>query len=214
VGRYEIGDATLGRETARTIDVTLRGRSDLGSEWTLGAFAHDFRDYLYLQPTGATTDGLPEFRYRQGDARFVGLEAEWRHLLQRGDGARQQARWELRLAGDLVRGSLSGGDPLPQMPPARLMAGLSRSSGAWNTRLDLHWTAAQGRVAPGESSTHGGLAVDLALNWAGRWRGLSVSAFIKGSNLLDRDLRRHVSPLKDYVPLPGRGVAAGLRVGF
>ena len=213
VGRYEVGDATLGRETARTVDITLRGaNADLTSSWSVGLFAQDFRDYLYMQPAGVVTDGLPEFRYRQGDARFTGLEVEWRHLLRSGTASR--AKWELRLAGDTVRGTLRNGGPLPQMPPARLMAGLERSSGAWNARLDLHWTAAQGRVAAAESPTQGGLALDLAVDWTGEWRGVAVSAFLKGSNLLDRDLRRHVSPLKDYVPLPGRGLAAGLRLGF
>ena len=212
VGRYEIGDATLGRETARTVDLALHGRSaDDASRWSVGWFAQDFSDYLYLQPMGVLTDGLPEFRYRQGDARFAGLEAEWRHRLP---PTATGAEWELRLAGDLVRGTLHGGAPLPQMPPARLMAGLERRSGAWNARLGVQWTAAQGRVAIGETSTHGGLAADFAIDWTGKWRGLSVNAFLKGSNLLNRDLRRHVSPLKDYVPLPGRGLAAGLQLGF
>ena len=80
--------------------------------------------------------------------------------------------------------------------------------------LDLYWTAAQGRVAAGEPPTGSGLEVDFAVDWGGEWHGMPVSAFMKANNLLDRDLRRHVSPLKEYVPLPGRGVAAGLRLWF
>ena len=94
------------------------------------------------------------------------------------------------------------------------MAGLARGTGAWTARMDLYWTAAQGRIAPAETPTRGGLAGDFAVDWSGTWRGLTISAFLKGSNLLDRDLRRHVSPLKEYVPLPGRGFAAGLRLWF
>jgi iron complex outermembrane receptor protein len=42
--------------------------------------------------------------------------------------------------------------------------------------------------------------------------GLSV--FLRGSNLLDEEARRHVSPLKDYAPLSGRAISGGLRLEF
>jgi iron complex outermembrane receptor protein len=38
--------------------------------------------------------------------------------------------------------------------------------------------------------------------------------FLRGSNLLDEELRRHVSPLKDYAPLPGVSFLLGVRAGF
>jgi iron complex outermembrane receptor protein len=38
--------------------------------------------------------------------------------------------------------------------------------------------------------------------------------FLRGSNLLDEELRRHVSPLKEYVPLPGRSLLLGVRASF
>ena len=38
--------------------------------------------------------------------------------------------------------------------------------------------------------------------------------FLRGSNLLDEEARRHASPLKDYAPLTGRSIAAGLRLEF
>ena len=38
--------------------------------------------------------------------------------------------------------------------------------------------------------------------------------FLRGSNLLDEDIRQHTSPLKDLVPLPGRSLHFGLRYEF
>ena len=38
--------------------------------------------------------------------------------------------------------------------------------------------------------------------------------FLKGTNLGDEDARRHSSPVKDTVPLPGRSVHLGLRWDF
>jgi iron complex outermembrane recepter protein len=49
-----------------------------------------------------------------------------------------------------------------------------------------------------------------------RWetRGPGVLVFLRASNLLDEELRRHSSPLKDYLPLPGRSLLLGIRAGF
>jgi iron complex outermembrane recepter protein len=41
-----------------------------------------------------------------------------------------------------------------------------------------------------------------------------VLVFLRGSNLLDEDARRHSSPLKEIAPLPGRSAHLGLRAEF
>jgi iron complex outermembrane receptor protein len=38
--------------------------------------------------------------------------------------------------------------------------------------------------------------------------------FLRGANLLDEEMRRHASPLKDVAPLAGRHLAAGIKVKF
>jgi iron complex outermembrane receptor protein len=38
--------------------------------------------------------------------------------------------------------------------------------------------------------------------------------YLRGENLLDEDARRHTSPLKEFAPLPGRSVGAGVRLEF
>jgi iron complex outermembrane recepter protein len=40
----------------------------------------------------------------------------------------------------------------------------------------------------------------------------SVFFYVRGENLLDEEGRRHSSPLKDFAPLPGRGIGAGVRM--
>ena len=42
----------------------------------------------------------------------------------------------------------------------------------------------------------------------------SLFLFAAGSNLGDEDARRHTSPLKDQVPLPGRSLSLGVRYDF
>ena len=47
-----------------------------------------------------------------------------------------------------------------------------------------------------------------------RFANPDVLLFLRGTNLGDEDARRHASPLKDIVPLPGRSLVAGLRWDF
>ena len=212
VGRFEIGDATLGKETAKTIDLTFRSHGTDAQRWSVGVFMQAFNDYLYLEPTGAVADGLGVFRYRQRDALFSGVEAEWTVPLTANTAANP---WQLRLAGDLVRGQLQhGGGPLPLMPPARLSLELRHQRGPWSLNGGAQWTAAQHRVAANEPPTRSALNVTTDLNWEGEWFGLDTNLFLRFNNVLDRDLRRHTSVLKEYVPLPARGLAAGIRVAF
>ena len=208
VQRYEIGDPGLGTETANTIDVSLRAEGDL--HWHVSVFYSSFGDYIYADPTGAEEDGLPVFQYLQADANFYGVEAEVEFPLY----ATESRELSARLGGDYVRGELDAGGDLPQMPPLRLIAALEYDAGPLHAAVDLQWFDDQDRVAHDELPTEGGTALgaELSYRWA-RWEP-GMLMFLRGSNLLDEELRRHVSPLKEYVPLPGRSLLLGVRASF
>lgn len=208
VRRYEIGDDRLGKETATTLDVGLRGEGDL--HWHVSLYYSDFSDYIYGEASGDEVDGLPVYRYVQDDATFRGLEAELEFpLYERGDRA-----VHARIGGDVVRGRLTDGGDLPLIPPLRLLAALEYDAGPLHAALDVQWFDDQDRTARGETPTEGGtlLGAEVSYRWARRDPGVLV--FLRASNLLDEELRRHSSPLKDYVPLPGASVLLGVRVGF
>jgi iron complex outermembrane recepter protein len=208
VGRFEIGDDRLGTETANTIDLGLRREGDV--HWHLSLFYSDFSDYIYVAATGAEEDGLPVFQYVQQDAGFYGLEAEIEFPIHESGAGALHAR----LGGDYVRGELSGGGNLPQIPPLRLMAALEFDTGPLHAAVDLQWVDDQADVADGETATDGGTLVgaELSYRWEAWQPGLLV--FLRGSNLFDEELRRHSSPLKDYLPLPGASLLLGLRASF
>jgi iron complex outermembrane receptor protein len=42
----------------------------------------------------------------------------------------------------------------------------------------------------------------------------NLLVFIRGDNLLDEEARRHNSPIKEYAPLPGVSLGAGVRLDF
>ena len=208
VQRFEIGDPDLDTEVGTTFDLSLR-RGGHDFEIVTTAFYNRFDDYIYAAPTNQFEDGLPVVRFTQADAEFYGLEAEATlHLLERSDD-----HLELRLAADYVRGKLRDGGNLPQIPPMRYGAQLHYHVGPWHLGSAIYRYQRQDDLADDESSTRGYTMLDLDVSYRPDWLGEWL-LFLRGTNLLDEEARRHSSPLKEYVPLPGRSLTAGLRATF
>lgn len=221
---FEVGNEGLGKETARTLDVSLHQGGAGPMSWKLTVFASRIRNYIFGQAVDLDGDGIadrvdgagvpgPDAQFllqdfTQREARFRGFEAEWRY--------RPESRaWGVRLFADAVRGTLEGAGNVPRMAPDRFGAELEARSGRWNAALTAVRARVQARVADLETPTPGYTRVDgeLAYEWAIEGRGL-VTVFLQGSNLLDREIRAHTSFLKDVAPLMGRSVLAGLRCTF
>ena len=206
VGRYEIGDETLGTESANTVDFGLRRTGDVS--WRASVFYSDFRDYIFPLATGDEEDGLPVFVYRQRDAAFYGAEGEIELPVWRGRDRGVDAHF----GADYVRGRLDRGGNLPQMPPLRVTAALEYDAGPLHSVLGIAWYDEQDRLAANELPTDSYTLVDFEVSYRWeRWQP-GVLFFLKAGNLLDEEARRHSSPLKDYVPLPGRSLLLGVRL--
>jgi iron complex outermembrane receptor protein len=207
-GQFIIGDPGIGKETANTLDLVLRGGSV--ATWQISAWLSRFDDFIFLQPTGDADDGLPVYEYRQGGATLHGAEMELSAgVYQRGSG-----ELRLRMTSDLVRGSLSNGGPLPAIPPLRAGLELRWTDAQWNAGLSAFRYGNQRRVAANEVPTDGYLMIDADFTFEQALANGHIDWFIRGSNLADVEARRHTSPLKEYVPLPGRSLTAGLRWQF
>ena len=117
-----------------------------------------------------------------------------------------------KLGADYVRGKLANGDDLPQMPPLRVTGLIEYDAGPLHGSLGVAWYDEQNDLAENELPTDGYTMVDFEVSyrWA-RWQP-GVLFFLRGGNLLDEEARRHSSPLKDYVPLPGRNLTLGVRI--
>ena len=92
--------------------------------------------------------------------------------------------------------------------------GLDYRVNAFNARLDLTRAAAQGRVAANELPTGGHTMVNLGVSYRVKFGRGGLELFARGLNLLNEDVRNHVSFLKDIAPQGKRNVVAGLRVQF
>jgi len=215
VARVEIGDPTLDKETAYTLDVSLRSTGD-GVRWTLNGFYNDYQDFIFLNPTGdflageAEDDLLPVFEYLQDGAKLYGYEAEVvLPLLPAGTDV-----LDLRLSSDYVRGKLDDGGNLPLIPPLRVGAGLDYKRGSWQTSIEALYNAKQNDVRENELKTENFTMVNLDVSYRLTLAGNDWLLFARGTNLLDEEARVASSPLKDIIPLPGISFHLGARMEF
>ena len=211
-GVIEVGDRGLGKEKAIGFDVALRQRAGpvTGS---VGFFWNRFSDYIGLFPTGEVDpdEDLPIYVYRPVKATIYGLEAEATVGLGRaGPGA-----LDLVLKADYLRGTNDDQDePLPRISPLRFGGALVWSTDAFNARLDLLRVQKQDRVAEDELPTDGYTMIDLTFAWRLTQGSNGLTAFVRGTNLLDEDARNHVSTIKDIAPMGRAGVTVGVRGTF
>lgn len=211
-GAFEVGDQALRLERST--------HAELGTQWRAGhsqfkaqVFSTRFANYIALDATGMTVEGLPEYRFRAVPARLHGLEVEGRTRLA-------ERPWTLDLSGalDLVRGTnRASGEPLPRLAPLRARVGVEAVQGPWTATLTLRHLARQDRVPTTDVPTPAASLVDASLAWRRHLDGgAEAMVFLRLDNLGNR-LAFNASALRvarELSPLPGRSATLGLRVGW
>ncbi|WP_313348702.1 TonB-dependent receptor [Stenotrophomonas sp.] len=230
----EIGDGNLKTERGQRVELGIHTHSDR-LDFSAAIYQTKFKDFIYLADTGVV-ESLPVRLWTQQDATFKGAEAEALvHLFDGGSGD-----WDLRVFGDYVKAELDGsgtrtvdiavphGDHdhnytvdlansgyLPRISPARVGADLRWSRDGWRASVGAVRYSSQKDTAQNEEPSGGYTLVDA--HFAYRWDrsdSNSYEVFLDGNNLTNREARAHTSLLRDYSPLPGRGVAFGIRAFF
>ena len=230
----EIGDANLKTERGQRVELGIHTHSDR-VDFSASIYQTRFKDFIYLAETGVV-ESLPVRLWTQQDATFKGAEAEALFHLFEGNAG----DWDLRVFGDYVKAELDGsgsrsvdiavphGDHnhnytvdlantgyLPRIAPGRVGADLRWSRDGWRASVGAVRYSSQKDVAQNEEPSNGYTLVDahVAYRWD-RTGSNSYEVFLDGSNLTNREVRPHTSLLRDYSPLPGRGVAFGIRAYF
>ena len=208
-GSVTQGQGLLDKETSTNLDLTLRGRFGR-SEFSVTGFINDVDDYIVLRPTDEFDDEeeLQIFDYAQTDVQFVGFEAEFLVDIIETDNGHMHAR----LFSDFVYGEEDNGAYLPRVPPLRVGAGLHFRGDAIDASVEASRYSKQDKIAVNEIPTDSYTLLQAEASY--RFPEQGVLVFLRGTNLGDEDARRHSSPLKDTVPLPGRSVHLGLRWDF
>jgi iron complex outermembrane receptor protein len=230
-GTFEVGDSNLKIEQSQDIEIGFdhhQGR--FGFEASV--FHKQARNYIYASetddgagnPTRVNEDNTlsgpgEEFlliNYRQNNASFSGYELAANYaLLDETDGPVQLS---VRGFTDAVRGTIettTGDTPAPRLTPTRY--GLSLHGHFKATSANISYVQAMDQDRPGRLDTqtagYGLLNADVSVVLH-RHGSSEASVFVQGSNLLDEDIRRATSFIKDAVPAPGRGGVVGLRYKF
>jgi iron complex outermembrane recepter protein len=216
-GAYEVGTSGLGNERSIGVDVSVRRRAGFATG-SVGVFLNRFRDFIFERelpdstiPRANNPEGLTPFQFVATDARYYGAEAELLlHLIEKDRG-----RLHLALNSDFVRATdTNTHQPLPRIPPHRYGARLNFEDGRWHAVIEVRHVARQDQTAEHESPTDRYTLLNASVGFLIPGKRVSYELFARGHNLTDEEAREHTSFLKEFAPLPGRGVLAGIRVTF
>ncbi len=219
---FEIGNPDLEPERALGFDVSLRARSSrVRGELTV--FRNVINDFIFRSPL---TDEEFEAREEEFDARFAveheagdeghAHEGEFPFAEYNGADATLwgvEAHADVTLTErlgaeftyDLVRAERTNdGEPLPRIPPQRLMAGLRYTHGKLEVGGNVTAVARQDRLFGSETQTAGyGLLRFYATYTLQSTRAVqTITARL--DNAADTRYRNHLNYLKDLVPEMGR----------
>jgi iron complex outermembrane receptor protein len=215
---FEIGNPFLAKEKAQTIELGFR-KARGPFRFDASAYYTEFDGFIFKQLTGEKCDDdlascgpgggseLDQVLFQQRDATFYGAELQ---------GEQDVARiwrgvWGVDAQYDFVHATFDDalGGNVPRIPPHRAGAGLYYRDLNWFARVGFVHAFDQNRVGANETPTDDYTLVnaDLAYTFKG---GAQEGVFpemtigLSGLNLLDDDVRNHVSFRKDEVLEPGR----------
>ena len=206
---FEIGDPDLDPETSLGIEASIKkvsGPVKIG----VNLYQNRFGNFVYQSATGAVADDLPVYRYAQGKARFIGVEAQ----IEADIGSIGGIAWQFEAIADAVRGTLRGFGPAPQIPPLRLQGAVTARKGPIDGRLEVEHAFAQKRNAPLETETPAYTLVNASVEWHPLDYRPELTLALAANNIFDVVARRHSSLLKDYAPLSGRDIRLTASLGF
>lgn len=206
---FEVGDPGLDPEKSVSAEVSLRRHSG-PVRITASAYYTHFSNYIFQAQTGEIEDNLPVFAYRQGKANYYGFELETKAELGDAFGI----HWDGDLIADYVHATVKDFGPAPQIPPLRLLGGISGSKGPVEGRVEVEHAFRQNRNAPLETETDGYTLVNASLDWTPLADNPDLTLSLAANNIFDVVARRHSSLLKDYAPLAGRDIRVTARLGF
>jgi len=205
---FDIGNPDLDSETALNIDLGIRkvaGKLTAG----LSIYQNQIADFIYQQATGHTHGEFGEYEFVQQDATFVGGELDLAYALTDG--------LALTAMADRVRAELDdveGDNELPRMPADRYGLGIEFDHSNWNSYAQWVSVQKQDLTAENEEETAGYDIVNAGISYNMIMATTEYRIDLKGTNLLDEEIRYHTSFVKEQAPQPGRGFSLGLTAKF
>ncbi|WP_432721772.1 TonB-dependent receptor [Jeongeupia wiesaeckerbachi] len=224
-GTFERGDPEAGKEKARSIDAALRYQAG-ANRLSLGGYYSHFGNFIALERTGQWChshgdhdhcgdephDGdSPEYAYEGVPAKLYGFELDgnWR-VYQNASQSLDLQAW-----GDITRaGRRDTGEALPRIPPLRLAGAVVYGQGPLSLRAELQYAAEQDRVPQNDTPSDAYTVANVALSYQFRTGGSAWTAYLRGDNLTNEEIRYATSLTRDIAPQGRRSARAGLALQF
>jgi iron complex outermembrane recepter protein len=212
---FDIGNPDLRIEKAKTVEMGLR-RAKGPFRFELTGYYTRFDGFIFRRLTGLMCDDdfnscgagteLNQAVYTQRDAIFRGGELQFQFdVAKLWTGV-----WGIEGQYDIVRATFTDGTNVPRIPPQRVGGGVYWRDSHWLTRVFLLHAFPQNNIAVNETPTAGYDLLKAELSYTRKLKGpegpYELTVGVSGNNLLDADIRNHVSFKKDEVLLPGRNV--------
>ena len=218
-GNFEIGNPFLDKEAARTIELGFRKTSG-PFRFDASVYHTEFDGFIFRQRTNVLCDDtlascgpgateLHQVLFEQRDATFTGAELQ----AQLDIGKIWRGVWGVDGQYDFVLAKFDDtqGGNLPRIPPHRAGAGVYYRDLNWFARVGFLHAFDQNRIGENETPTEGYTLLNADLTYTFKLDPQAnvvpeMTIGLKGLNLLDDDVRNHVSFKKDEVLEPGRTV--------
>ena len=215
---FEIGNPFLSKEKAQTIELEFR-KAGGAFRFDASVYHTQFDGFIFKQRTGLVCDEtlascgtgseLNQILFQQRDATFTGAELQ----AQLDVAPIWLGVWGIDGQYDFVRARFEDaqGGNVPRIPPHRVGAGIYYRDLNWFARLGFLHAFEQHRTGENETPTDGYTLLNADLSYRFKLSGQDsfapeMTIGLKGENLLDDDVRNHVSFLKDEVLQPGRTI--------
>ena len=210
----EQGDRGLSEERSNSLDLTLNWVGE-NKNITVSPYYTRFNSYIAMINSGQTQKHMHEgedeseeisvFKYQNIPAEFYGLELQGDFNLAK--------HYKLNIWGDYVRAKNRNGGDLPRIPPVTLGATILGDWGNLKSDLSMRQVFSQNKIGKYEIKSDSYSDLTFHLNYQIP-SNKSVSVYLKAENLLDEEIRDHVSFIKDKVLGGGRSIKGGLSYSF
>jgi iron complex outermembrane receptor protein len=203
---FEIGNPDLGAEHALGFDLSFRARGTR-FEAEVSLFRNDIKNYIFREPTGEIEEEFPVVKNVAADSVLMGFEAHADYKLT--------SEWTIEATYDRVQGELKdSGRPLPRIPPARLLSGVTYQKNAFQAGASVQLVADQNRVFGEELPTAGYATAKAFASYSFDRSGVLNTITARLDNATDKMYRNHLNYLKDLLPEMGRSFKLVYTLGF
>ena len=207
--QFLVGNPNLSLEKSNGIE--LNAQRTAGPVRVQGSIYYSrFSNFIFEAPTGAIEDGLPVYAQSQGKADYYGFEVESDVKFGKALGI----DWSGEITSDATRAKIANFGNAPQIPPLRVLGGITGTRGQVDGTVEIEHVWAQHDTAPNETTTPGYTMTNASFDWHAFAANPELTLSLTANNIFNVNARRHSSELKDYAPLAGRDIRLSLRLGF